>query len=56
MARVPVTVTLDADTHARIEEVRPETESLEAWVDEAIRRRLVEEEAEPVEYVDDCPI
>jgi hypothetical protein len=56
MALAPVTLTLDADTYDRIEEVRPESESLEAWIDEAIRQRLREEEAEPIEYVDDCSI
>jgi hypothetical protein len=56
MAPAPVTLTLDTDTYDRIEAVRPESESLEAWIDEAIHQRLLEEEAEPVEYVDDCSI
>lgn len=56
MVRTPATLVLDADTRTRIDEVRPETESLEEWVREAVRRRLVEEEADPVEFVDDCAI
>ncbi|SEO70930.1 hypothetical protein SAMN04487948_104294 [Halogranum amylolyticum] len=56
MAPLPVTLTLDADIHDRIEEVRPETESLEAWIDEAVRHRLLEAEADRVEYVGDCSI
>ena len=56
MAPTQVTVQLDGDTRARIEEVRPESESLEAWIHEAVSRRLTDEEAEPVEFVDDCAI
>jgi hypothetical protein len=56
MARGAVTLVLDSETRARIEEVRPENEPLEEWVREAVQRRLREEEAEPIEYVDDCSI
>lgn len=56
MARTPIRLDLDADTLARIEEVRPATVPIEEWVGEAVRRRLAEEAAEPIEFVDDCAI
>lgn len=56
MVRNLIRLDLDADTLARIESVRPRTVPLDEWVSEAVNRRLAEEEADPVEFVDDCAI